>query len=396
MNILQEIGVQSWRLRGRKSQHAESLTVSEEQAQKGNILGQLSAPAGDIARNSISPSAALTDVVQARQNIIREAPLKSACLSSSSSLDTPTEKNKKASESGPTSTMSLTTALADAEPSEQEVSKAKKDNDALGVKMPTLRPAPVPLEALVEVDLTFDTAEPAAKQSSSPGMPQPPEPDITPDYSDVYIPPQDDDEYLNVGIDLPIEETLPVDPAITALSDLDWRTLQARISTAETCPSCGQNHSVLGFGDVLADWVFVSDAPTSAELQANQLFSGRAGQLYEAILRACGLTREAVYTTTVFKCSPPDDLSVSPQCNKLIHRQIELIQPKVIVAFGEFSAQSVLRANESFEVLAGAEQLYHSTQCKVITSHSLQQLLSEPELKSTLWNQLKTSLPLSH
>ncbi len=409
MNILHEIGVQSWRLRGRTAVSSDQALAVDDEPLESSLMGQ-----GDEISNSQRAGESTqgrADSMSLMSALEGSSDDHSGQLGSSSDLvvrsagDAGQEQGssaKSAEISEPESPLS-SVGLEKAKSVTNQTDKSNDDSNE--IRMPVLRPAPVPLDSTPAVDLTFDKEAPAQEQrndSEEVNALAAEASDGAPDYSDVFIPePEDSDEYVDVGIVLPVEAPVPeiaykeADPAVTELAELDWRTLQLRISNQQACPSCGQGHSILGGGDVLADWVFISDAPTSSEIQANQLFLKRAGQLYEAILHASGLSREQVYTTTVFKCAPPDDLSVSPQCNKLIHRQIELVQPKVIVTLGELSAQSVLRANETLETLQSREHRYHASDCRVIPSHSLQQLLAEPVLKGVLWKQLQSVLSQS-
>ena len=194
---------------------------------------------------------------------------------------------------------------------------------------------------------------------------------------------------LSDGQEAKSDEEATID---SSLPSWDWRSLQAKISSTEFCPSCGPTQSTLGFGDVLADWMFIADAPTTSELEVQQLFVGRAGQLYENILLSCGLSRAQIYSSSVFKCSPPEDISIQPQCERLIHHQIKLVQPKVIVTFGEFVSQTVLQANESLDALQNSPQYYADGNILVLPSVSPHELLDDPSLKAKLWTDLTFAL----
>ncbi|MBL4672925.1 MAG: hypothetical protein JKX81_11755 [Arenicella sp.] len=186
------------------------------------------------------------------------------------------------------------------------------------------------------------------------------------------------------------------EPAIlNPMATLDWQGLQRLIDDQSQCQSCGSANSILGSGDPKADWLFVTDAPTTMDLESQQLFSGRAGQLYEAMLLAVGLTRDSVYTTSVFKCATSDDISVIPSCEKLLQRQIELIQPKIVVTFGEFAAQSVVKSNEGLESLRSQELRCYQTQVRIVVSYSPLQLLDQPNLKAGAWQDLKKCLVIA-
>jgi uracil-DNA glycosylase family 4 len=181
-----------------------------------------------------------------------------------------------------------------------------------------------------------------------------------------------------------------------SLEQLDWQGLQDLVDNQSQCQSCGPVNSILGSGDPKADWLFVTDAPTSTDLASQQLFSGRAGQLYQAMLLAVGLTRESAYTTSVFKCATSDDIRVIPSCETLLHRQIELIQPKVVIAFGEFAAQSVAKSNEGLESLRSQDLRCYQTKVPIVASYSLSQLLDQPTLKAGAWQDLKKCLAITH
>ena len=182
---------------------------------------------------------------------------------------------------------------------------------------------------------------------------------------------------------------------IELFSELDWSGLQARIDTNEHCPSCGWGNGLLGSGNQSADWMFVIDAPNSKEIEAKAFFSGRAGQLFEAMLLALGLDRNSVYCSSIFKCAPTDDLSMTPQCEALVLRQIELVSPKVIISFGEFASQALLKSNSMMEVLRGSEQRCFRTQKMVVPTYTPQDMLDDSALKAKVWGDLKKAMHLT-
>jgi len=175
---------------------------------------------------------------------------------------------------------------------------------------------------------------------------------------------------------------------------LDWQGLQAIIDRQNQCQTCGPTSSILGAGDAAADWLFVSDAPSRLDLEHYQLFSGRAGQLYEAMLNAMGLDRDSVYTTSIFKCVTSDDLSIAASCDKLIYRQIELLKPKVIVTFGEFATQSIVKSNENLEQLRKQNLHCHHSKVPIVATYNPLLLLDEPRLKAGVWADLKKCMSI--
>ncbi|RBP51631.1 DNA polymerase [Arenicella xantha] len=186
----------------------------------------------------------------------------------------------------------------------------------------------------------------------------------------------------------------PIKSAANPLDDAGWQTLQGIIDAGNLCPTCSSDNAILGYGDTQAEWMFVFDAPTSIDLQGGQLCSGRAGKLFDAMLQAIGLERGMVYVTSVFKCAPTDDLALSPACHSMLRRQIELVQPTVVIAFGEFVAQSVLKANESLAQLREQPQRCFSTQIPIVPTYSPTQMLEDSQLKSQVWNDLKLAIAL--
>ncbi len=183
--------------------------------------------------------------------------------------------------------------------------------------------------------------------------------------------------------------------ASSSLMTLDWQGLQALVDGQSHCDSCGIGNSVLGAGDYDANYLFVCDAPASPDVELGQLLSGRAGQLYEAMLLAIGMARESVYTTSVFKCVASGDLNAVPNCDKLLQRQVQLIQPKVIIALGEFAAQSIAKSNEVLTTLREQDLACHHTKVPIVATFSPLQLLDEPLLKAGAWSDLKKCMAIA-
>lgn len=96
-----------------------------------------------------------------------------------------------------------------------------------------------------------------------------------------------------------------------------------------------------GEGPEDADIMFVGEAPGFHEDQQGRPFVGAAGQFLEELLESIGLKREDVFITNVVKCRPPGNRDPLPQeisaCEAYLDRQIELIQPTVVVTLGRFS-----------------------------------------------------------
>ena len=116
----------------------------------------------------------------------------------------------------------------------------------------------------------------------------------------------------------------------------------AEVNGCTRCPLArGRTRAVPGEGAPQADIMFIGEGPGFHEDQSGRPFVGAAGNFLEELLAGIGLTREQVYITNVVKCRPPGNRDPEPQeiraCSDYLERQIELINPKVIVTLGRFS-----------------------------------------------------------
>ena len=111
------------------------------------------------------------------------------------------------------------------------------------------------------------------------------------------------------------------------------------------CQLCGiaksRTRAVPGEGAEKAEIMFIGEAPGWHEDQQGRPFVGQAGQFLERLLASIGLKREQVYIANVIKCRPPENRDPLPteikNCQPFLQRQIELIQPRMIVTLGRYS-----------------------------------------------------------
>jgi DNA polymerase len=112
-----------------------------------------------------------------------------------------------------------------------------------------------------------------------------------------------------------------------------------------SCPDCDlcrtRTHAVPGEGPPNAEVLFVGEAPGFYEDQQARPFVGPAGRFLDELIASIGLRRDQVFITNVVKCRPPNNRDPLPgeidACRKHLQRQIELIQPRVIVSLGRYS-----------------------------------------------------------
>ncbi len=111
------------------------------------------------------------------------------------------------------------------------------------------------------------------------------------------------------------------------------------------CTDCplhrGRTHAVPGEGSPSADLMFIGEGPGFQEDRQGRPFVGPAGRLLEGLLASIGTNRDDVFIGNMVKCRPPDNRDPQPPeiaaCSKYLDRQIELVNPKIIVTLGRFS-----------------------------------------------------------
>lgn len=124
--------------------------------------------------------------------------------------------------------------------------------------------------------------------------------------------------------------------------------LRNEVAVCTKCSLLVQSRSRTVFSDGTphAELCFVGEAPGFDEDQQGVPFVGRAGRLLTDIIHACKLKREEVYICNVLKCRPPDNRNPMPDemenCRPFLERQLQIVQPKVLVALGKFAAAFLL------------------------------------------------------
>ena len=158
----------------------------------------------------------------------------------------------------------------------------------------------------------------------------------------------------------------------------------------------GRKQVVFGVGNSDADLMFVGEAPGADEDEQGEPFVGRAGQLLTKIIEAIGLTREDVYIANILKCRPPGNRNPEAdeveQCEPFLVRQIESIQPRVIIALGRFAAQSLLKTVDPITRLRGRTFNYRGA--TLIPTFHPAYLLRNPSAKREVWEDMKKARAL--
>jgi uracil-DNA glycosylase family 4 len=134
------------------------------------------------------------------------------------------------------------------------------------------------------------------------------------------------------------------------------------------CCGCGlvstRNKVVPGEGNPNARIMFIGEAPGADEDAQGRPFVGRAGQLLDNIIKACGLKRSDVYIANILKCRPPENRDPRAEeiisCLPFLQRQIEIIEPEIIVALGAHAAKTLLNSTEPIGQLRGRFREYNA------------------------------------
>ncbi len=158
---------------------------------------------------------------------------------------------------------------------------------------------------------------------------------------------------------------------------------------------------VWGDGDVCARLMFVGEAPGADEDRVGVPFVGRAGQLLNKMIEAMGLRREDVYIANVLKIRPPNNATPTAdeaeRCAPYLYRQIEIIQPEVIVTLGLPAVKTLLGTSESMGRLRGRWAEFRSPGGLTIplmpTYHPAYLLRSyTPENRKMVWSDLQMAM----
>jgi len=172
-------------------------------------------------------------------------------------------------------------------------------------------------------------------------------------------------------------------------------TLDELESTINKCTNCvlhkGRNKFVFGSGNPNADVMVVGEGPGAEEDKQGLPFVGRAGKLLTDILKAIDFSRDDVYIGNIVKCRPPDNRTPLPDemetCLPYLKKQIEIIQPKLILCLGLTAAKGLLNKKESLTSMRG--KVFEFEDTKVMVTYHPAALLRNPNWKRPCWEDLQ-------
>lgn len=171
-----------------------------------------------------------------------------------------------------------------------------------------------------------------------------------------------------------------------------WEALHAEAESCKKCPlHTGRRHVVFGAGNPAADLMFIGEGPGEREDAQGIPFVGRAGELLTRMIAAMGFDREKdVYIANIVKCRPPGNRnpeeSEAAACLPYLERQIELVNPKVIVLLGAVPLLYLLKMRGILR-LHGVWQNYKGI--RTLPTFHPAYLLRSPDKKADAWRDLQ-------
>ena len=280
------------------------------------------------------------------------------------------------------------------------------------------QPAPVPVEpdplaeasgdwrtvlsAAAERDVAIPrTAEPAAV-TPPPRRGGPPAPETVPHEAPPHEAPPDEPPSVEASA---AQAPAPLWPAGISVGEASselfggplsaYQSLAALAGAIAKCTSCSlystATNAVPGEGSPVAQLVCVGEAPGATEDATGRPFVGQAGKLLDKILAAIQLGREDVFICNVLKHRPPGNRNPLPDevtaCSPYLVRQLELIRPRAILAFGTFAAQTLLQTPLTIGKLRRAVHRYYGVPL-IVTYHPAA-LLRNPAWKRPTWEDVQ-------
>jgi uracil-DNA glycosylase family 4 len=176
--------------------------------------------------------------------------------------------------------------------------------------------------------------------------------------------------------------------------------LNARVAVCTKCPHLvrTRTQTVFGVGNPNAELMFIGEAPGVEEDTQGEPFVGRAGQLLTRIIQTMGLAREDVYIANILKCRPDmpagsfgnrvPTATEMQTCRPYLVAQVDIIQPKVLVALGAVAVEGLLGTRGTMRDLRGKWHRYNETPL-MITYHPAYLLRNQsPSEKRKVWEDM--------
>ncbi len=180
-----------------------------------------------------------------------------------------------------------------------------------------------------------------------------------------------------------------------SIKTMDWGELHKEVESCQRCSlSESRTQTVFGIGSQTARLMIVGEAPGEEEDRMGEPFVGKAGQLLNSMLAAIGLERKSVFIANTLKCCPPQNRDPHPletsQCEPFLQRQINLLNPALILAVGRVPAQQLLGVSTPIGKLRGQTYTHENSGIPLVVTYHPAYLLRSPKEKRKSWDDLRT------
>ncbi|MFK7963689.1 MAG: uracil-DNA glycosylase [Burkholderiaceae bacterium] len=183
---------------------------------------------------------------------------------------------------------------------------------------------------------------------------------------------------------------------LVSVQTLNWHDLRTEVSACQQCAlGASRRNAVFGVGVDSPTWVVVGEAPGEQEDRNGEPFVGEAGHLLDAMLASVGAARTTnVFVLNVLKCRPPGNRDPEADevatCKPFLLRQLELLNPELILTVGRFAAQTLLGVNDKIGALRGRvhKVAVGDRQVPMVASYHPAYFLRRPEEKLKGWQDL--------
>lgn len=252
----------------------------------------------------------------------------------------------------------------------------------MGIQVPRSAAQPTAPSAVASTTLPERAAEAPSEPAYLPSPPVVPQP----------VPPPADSLTAAMA---------PLGRETDAWAAVSWDAMSGAISACKACGLCAsRTNAVAGVGSRSARLMIVGEAPGEQEDRRGEPFVGPAGQLLDRMLHAIGAGRDErsavahpVFITNTIKCRPPGNRNPQAEelaaCAPILHRQVQEVRPKVILAMGRFAAQSLLQSDLAIGRLRGqVHRLPSLPSVQVVASYHPAYLLRNPIDKAKAWEDL--------
>ncbi len=184
----------------------------------------------------------------------------------------------------------------------------------------------------------------------------------------------------------------PGESATDGLAAAELAEFATSIAACDLCRlSKGRTQVVFGVGNPDARLMFIGEGPGRDEDIKGEPFVGRAGELLTDIIKAMKLRREDVYIANAVKCRPPENRNPEPDemdaCRPYLMRQIDLIQPEVIVTLGRFGLHTLFERSIAISSVRGQWMDWNGR--RVMPTYHPAYLLRNPAAKKDVWSDMK-------